>query len=125
MDAFTERKSERFSDFGRAFAPDLCPLPGVLDDVSLHGCKVHFPLSVTVDFDNDYPLIIQPSSQRDEKLELLCHPQWSKQDGGVTDIGFSILPSHDYTRFTEYIGCLMHAALPQESQIVGSVCHFV
>jgi hypothetical protein len=128
MSSIKERKAVRFPDIGRVIAPELCALPGVLDNISREGCKVHFPIPVVVDLDNDYELRIQTAHKiPDNQLVLLGHPQWVKEDRKMTEIGFKILPSPDYARFSEYIDKLCRDRESQNSdvQIIGSVCRFV
>lgn len=98
-----ERLSQRFEDIGRFLATDLCALPGVLVDISREGCKIHYSLPVAIDMDNDYEAKITFARAASESYSLLCHPQWIKQDGDDTDIGFKILPSTDYSRLAKYI----------------------
>lgn len=98
-----ERLSQRFEDIGRFLATDLCALPGVLVDISREGCKIHYSLPVVIDMDNDYEAKITFARAANETYTLLCHPQWLKQDGDDSDIGFKILPSTDYTRLAKYI----------------------
>lgn len=99
------RKEERFPDIGRVDAIDICSLPGVLDDISLSGCKVHFPVPVTVDEENDYEIKIRPASKcTQEPLVLICHPQWNKiKENNESQIGFAILRSPDTPQLTAYI----------------------
>lgn len=125
MSCFVERQSERFSDFARIVVPEICSLPGVLDDISREGCKVHFPLTLTIDMENDYAVVVTPSVSVGEKnFSLVCHPCWSKVDNGATSVGFQILPSRDYAQFLEYID-VISKEFAVESQIVGSICRFV
>ncbi|MFA6856606.1 MAG: hypothetical protein WCR31_05295 [Treponema sp.] len=121
------RKSMRFSDIGRIDAPQICVLPGVLDNISRDGCKIHYMFSVVIDLENDYEIKITPASSPMKPFTLLCHPQWVKEDKGITDIGFSILRSPDYSRLIEYVNNLDSDAeeLDVNTQIVNSVCRFV
>lgn len=98
------RRDVRYSEIGRVFATELCSLPGILDDISASGCKIHFPISVVVDLENEYELKIAPSHFSDQApLKLMCQPQWAKEVGGETTIGFKILYSPDATRLTDFI----------------------
>ena len=47
------RKNTRFEDFGRIECEDLGPVSGILDDISMNGCKVHFDVPVNVNLEND------------------------------------------------------------------------
>lgn len=98
------RRSERFDDIGRIESPQLCPLAGVLDNISEGGLKIHYTFPVVVDLDNDYELKITFARAASEgSLELICHPQWVKEESGTTEIGFMILPSKDSARLSKYI----------------------
>lgn len=125
------RKSIRYDDIGRIDAPQICALPGVLDNISREGCKVHYPFPVVIDLDSDYEIRVMPSHISGEMhktaFTLLCHPRWVKEDRGATEIGFSILRSPDSVYLSEYVAGLSDAADEQrvENQIVGSVCQVV
>lgn len=99
------RKEERFLDIGRVDAVDICSLPGVLDDISLSGCKVHFPVPVSIDEENDYEMHIRPASKCTlEPFVLICHPEWKiVKENNETQIGFSILRSPDSPQLASYI----------------------
>jgi hypothetical protein len=126
MCAFT-RKSVRFSDIGRIDAPQICALPGVLDDISRDGCRIHYTFPLVVDLENDYELKITPASSPMRPFRLLCHPQWVNEDKGMTEIGFSFLRSPDYSRLIEYVNNLDFNAESQDvdKQIINFVCQFV
>ena len=48
------RLHTRYEEIGRITAPEICALPGILDDISLTGCKVHYSFPVVVDLENEY-----------------------------------------------------------------------
>lgn len=99
-----ERLSQRFEDIGRFLAPELCALPGVLEDISREGCKIRYSLPVELDMDNDYEAKLTFARAAAEgQFTLVCHPQWKKEEDDDTVIGFKILPSTDYTRLAKYI----------------------
>jgi hypothetical protein len=105
------RKEVRYEDIGRVEAVDICALPGVLDDISLTGCRVHFPIPVTVDMENDYELKIRLSHKTMlTPLILICHPQWKKMNGNETEIGFQVLRSPDSPQLASYIELLKQDA---------------
>lgn len=109
------RKEERFDDYGHVDAGELCTLPGVLDDISLKGCKVRFPIPVAIDMENDYHLNISlPHRNAATSLRLLCHPQWKQMSENGTQIGFSFLRSMDTPLLKDYIRSLERAAEPQD-----------
>ena len=55
------RQDTRYVEIGRVVAPEICALNGILDDISLTGCKIHFPCILDVNLDNEYNLKISLS----------------------------------------------------------------
>ena len=101
------RQNHRYPEIGRIVAPELCALPGILDNISFTGCKVHFPVSVVVDLDTEYMIKVTLSrSIEDSPLQLMCKPMWVSESEGSTQIGFSILFSPDENRLHEFINFL-------------------
>lgn len=97
------RTDERYEDFGHVEAESICALPGVLDDISVGGCKVRFPVPVAIDMENQYNLTIRLSQSDSSPLHLICCPQWVSLKGSETVIGFSVLRSPDSPRLESYI----------------------
>ncbi len=98
-----ERLSQRFNDMGRFFCQNICALPGILENISRDGCKICYQLPVSVDMDSDYESKITFARAAGAQFSLVCHPQWIKECGSTTEIGFRILPSTDYARLAAYI----------------------
>lgn len=122
------RLFERFDDIGRVESSELCPLSGILDNVSREGCKVHYNFPVVVDLDNDYEIKMTFARNASEgSLQLICHPQWVREENGCTEIGFKILPSKEYPRLIEYIEKLGLEAKSEDfgSEINSSNCQFI
>ena len=84
-------------------SPELCALPGTLENISREGCKIHYSFPVAVDLNNDYEAKVTFSRAANESFSLLCHPCWVKNEGNDTNIGFQILPSTDFMRLAKYI----------------------
>ena len=104
MDFIENRLNTRYSELGRVFSTELCALPGILDNISIEGCQVHFPVPVVADLENEYKLRIQLSRNPEESpLQLLCKPIWVNENGGTTYLGFQILYSPDDLRLREVI----------------------
>ena len=123
-----QRVDKRFDDIGRIEAENLCPLAGVLDNISLNGCKVHYKFPVSVDLENDYKARI--TFARDASnggLSLLCRPKWTRKTNDGTEIGFKILPSADSARLAEYIKKLGLEENGKElsEEIGGSDCQLI
>lgn len=104
----TEKRQEnRYNDIGKVEIPEICALSGILDDISLSGCRVHFPCSVNVDMDMEYKVTFTPASSPDEEpLQLLCKPMWVTEKNDSTHIGFVNMYSPDEVRLQNYISFL-------------------
>lgn len=99
-----QRKNVRFNDFGRAECAEICPVAGVLDDISLTGCKIHYDTPISIDMENDYEIHLRLSRLPAGSLLMLCHPQWQRQDeDGSTEVGFVFLHSPDTSALETYI----------------------
>ena len=98
------RQNQRYEEIGRITAPEICALSGVLDDISLSGCKVHYSFPLTVDLDNEYEVKLSPLHHGEQApLNLICQPQWVREAEGNTYIGFKILYSPDANRLKDFI----------------------
>jgi len=100
------RKDTRFEDFGRIECDELSPVSGILDDISLNGCKIHYDVPVSVNLENDYELHVRLSRDPSEEIILISHPEWVRKTDSTTLIGFSILRSPDSARLDEYVSQL-------------------
>lgn len=120
-----ERLSARFEDIGRFVAPEICALPGVLENISKDGCKIQYSLPIELDMENDYEAKIVFARSAGEQFSLLCHPQWIKKQGENTDIGFKILPSTDYARLSKYIEKLNIDSSDNLDEVSGSTCQII
>ncbi len=121
-----ERLSHRFEDIGRFLSPDLCALPGTLENISREGCKIHYSFPVSVDLNNDYEVKITFSRVANESFLLLCRPCWVKTEENCTDIGFQILPSTDFMRLEKYIEKLnIESSDSLSDEINDSICQII
>ena len=101
------RRNPRYPEIGRVIAQELCALPGILDNISLTGCKIHFPVSVVVDLETEYMIKIALSRSIEEApLQLMCKPMWASENKGSTQIGFEILYSPDDARLRDFVSYL-------------------
>lgn len=101
------RRHTRYDEIGRITAPEICALPGILDDISLTGCKAHYSFPVIVDLENEYEVKISPlHSENCSPLNLICTPQWVKEQSGNTYIGFQINYSPDAHKLETFIKLL-------------------
>lgn len=100
------RVAERFDDMGKIMCPELCAIPGTLDNISRTGLKVHFPVPVTIDLEaqNEYELKVALAKKIDEDpLVLVCVPQWVREVEHETEVGFKALVSPDQNRYMSYV----------------------
>lgn len=98
------RQEVRYDEIGRVSATEICPLSGILDDISSTGLKIHYSFPVVLDLENEYDLKIAPLHSTDSTpLHLLCTPQWVNEIEGSTYIGFKVLYSPDANRLSEFI----------------------
>lgn len=101
------RQDIRFKEIGHIVAPDICSIPGIIDDISASGCKVHYPFPVEVELENEYEVKLSPSQNPTENpLNLIVVPQWAKECEGQTQIGFKILYSPDAANLQTFINHL-------------------
>ncbi|MCI5829681.1 MAG: hypothetical protein UHY90_03270 [Treponema sp.] len=103
------RGETRYAEIGRVDCEQISALPGVMDDISIAGCKVHFPFPVNVDEEREYTVFIQLSRPDfPDKLQMLCRPEWiyEKKDECQTEIGFSFLRSPDSPELARFIDTL-------------------
>lgn len=113
------RQCTRFEEIGRINAPEICALPGVLDDISANGCKIHYSFPITLDLDNEYEIKISPlHNSNDSPLNLICIPQWVKEQEGNTYIGFKIIYSPDAARLGDFIEHLENISTDQLPDIL-------
>ncbi len=98
------RLHTRYEEIGRITAPEICALPGILDDISSEGCKIHYTFPVVVDLESEYEIKLSPlHGSNSSPLNLICIPQWANEHGGNTYIGFKINYSPDAHRLEEFI----------------------
>lgn len=112
------RIDERFEEIARVKAEQICALPGVLDDISLSGCKVHFPNPITLDMENDYEISLDfANAKLKDTLKLLVHPMWQDSDESETAVGFKILCSPDTPKLKAIIDFLKSLKYDDENNI--------
>ena len=113
------RQHTRYEEIGRVLAPELCALPGVLDDISVSGCKIHYSFPITVDLENEYDIKLSPLHHGEQSpLNLICHPQWVQESEGNTYIGLKILYSPDANRVKDFIQQLANLSKDQLPDII-------
>lgn len=97
------RRQPRFKVIAKVEADELCIFPGTLLDVSSTGCKIRFPISVTVDMDKEYQLKIKIcQSKITKELLLIGQPVYSNGEES-SEIGFVFLRSPDSRQLDSYI----------------------
>ncbi|MBR5646634.1 MAG: PilZ domain-containing protein [Treponema sp.] len=101
---FEKRKDIRFPQIGRVDISEISSMPGILDDISLSGLKMHFPYSISLNLEKEYKLKVLLSNFSDNSpLQLLSRPVWLREDENETQIGFQNLYSPDDSRLKDYI----------------------
>lgn len=104
------RKHIRFCDFGRVECKEICNFPADLKDISISGMKVDFHSDIELNMNDEYEVTVRLSKFNGEPITLLVIPMWRFDDNSkdVTDVqvGFSILPSLDFSKLKEYISKL-------------------
>ncbi|AEE17523.1 hypothetical protein Trebr_2108 [Treponema brennaborense DSM 12168] len=113
-----KRRMPRFSDIGRVEAADICIFPGTLIDICMKGCKIRFPIHVTLDMDTEYELTVTVSRKSvPQSLTLIGRPVRLEYSGTSSEIGFQVLRSPDSRLFESYIRA---RTAEQQSEDCGS-----
>jgi len=124
-----KRGTDRYVIYGRAEAPDICQIPGILADISKAGCKLRFPLSLSIDMDYDYTVrIIFSENTKTIPFVLICHPQWVKEENGSTEFGCTFLRSPDTAKLLDYVQKLKienDAEYEAENFVMENACQFI
>ncbi len=112
-----QRRDERYDDIGRVDAPNLCPLSGVLQDISMTGCRIKFPVQCTVDMESEVELTITPAHKKaGQPIVLIGQPQWVKDETDSCEIGLKLLHSPGSRLLGEYIQRLALAAAEYDEE---------
>ncbi|MCR4632290.1 MAG: PilZ domain-containing protein [Treponema sp.] len=105
------RQNTRYKEIGKAFSHELCALPGILDDISASGCKIHYTYPVVVDLESEYDLDVSPASHYGPNpIKLRCKPLWVNEKEGNTYIGFEIMYSPDAGKLSAFINQLENSS---------------
>ena len=116
------RREERFEHYGCATADELCSFSGRLEDISLSGCRIRFPVPVTMDMDNDYKVNIKLSgNDKVSVIPVLCHPEWNRVEDGQSEIGFSFLHSLSTPRLESYVRHLQESTCDGKDDIYSMI----
>lgn len=101
------RQMPRYPDFARACLPELCQLPGYMEDVSKIGCRVRFSHNFDIDCEREYSLKILPALRSGIKeFELMVKPIWVQENDDSCEIGFTVVHSPGIRLFTRYVEIL-------------------
>lgn len=117
-----KRKDERYEDIGRVEAPELCVFPGVLQDISMLGCRVRFPMQFDPDMEMDIEMRVIPAHKRTlQPISLIGHPMWVRHDDNSTEIGFKLLRSPDSRELHQYVQrlALAEAEFEEEEEMLA------
>ena len=123
MSVVEQRNNVRYEDFARITCPDICFLQGVLLDISESGCKIRFPVPVTVDYDKDYEITIQPSCKFGlNPFSTVIHPVWENDSSETPEVGFVILQSPGIPSLLKYLEILHNLSLDSEGLLLQELC---
>lgn len=116
------RNATRYEEIGRVDSQELCALPGVMDDISETGCKVHFPVPVTLDMEREYDLTIRmPGKGEASSITLVSRPEWVREQGEGSALGFSFLPSQDFPKLQSLIKMLEELSSDEDESIMNMI----
>ena len=114
-----KRLHPRYEEIGKVFSQEICALPGVLDDISLSGCKFHYSFPVVINLEDEYEVQISPLHKIESSpLNLICQPQWVNEVEGNTLIGMKILYSPDNKRLETFVSELEQQSKNQTLDIL-------
>lgn len=123
MNQEEQRTVVRYEDFARINAPDICIFPGVLVDVSETGCRVRFPVSITLDYEMEYVLVVQPSCKQGlQPFNLTVKPVWLDNVHDASEAGFSIICSSDFRRMSRYLEVLERDSVDSDELFLQELC---
>ena len=88
-----KRFHPRFDTIGRVEAEEICAFPGTLQNISASGCKIRFPIHVSVDLDKEYELKIMFSQNKTTKEMLLIGQPVYQLGQETSELGFKFLRS--------------------------------
>lgn len=98
------RNATRYEEIGRVDSTELCALPGVMDDISETGCKVHFPVPVTLDKEREYELTIRmPGKGEASSITLVSRPEWIRDLPEGSELGFSFYRHKIFQNFSRLL----------------------
>lgn len=116
-----KRRHPRFSTVGRVEAPEICIFPGTLQDVGSGGCRVKFPIRVTIDMEQEYELkILFSQNTMTKEMVLIGQPVYNNGET-TSEIGFKLLRSPDSRIFDAYIQSRM--AESTENDFIEAAAH--
>lgn len=98
------RRHPRFCDVGRVDAPEVCMFPGVLQDVSICGCRVEFPMQVDIDMEREYMIRFTPTAEKQlAPFSVRAHPVRLERGESNSVIAFSLMPSSSSHMIETYV----------------------
>ncbi len=119
-----KRRQPRFSAIGRVEADDICVFPGTLVNISSTGCRIRFPIQVTIDKEKEYELKVKFSQNSVTKEMLLIgQPVYAKNEI-ASEIGFKLLRSPGSRILESYIeSFMMEIAMEQDDCFVENTSY--
>lgn len=98
-----KRFQPRFDTIGRVEAEDICVFPGTLMNISSSGCKIRFPIHVSIDMNKEYELKILFSQNKTTKEMLLIGQPVYEHGQDNSELGFRFLRSPGTRMLDSYI----------------------
>ncbi len=124
MTLHEHRVGERYADFARIEAPELCVLPGVLVNISKTGCCVRFPIPVESRQDSLCEIRIQPCCKAGLKpFRVMAKQIWKICGAPNSELGFSFVNSMDPARLKNYLDVLRKDSFDPEEELLQELCH--
>ncbi|MDR2898001.1 MAG: PilZ domain-containing protein [Spirochaetaceae bacterium] len=117
------RKEPRFDDFAPVDVQGLCRLPGILENISLTGCSVRFPLPFQVRKNTEYTIQVRPARKTGlTPFTLIGTPVWTFQSAGTTKIGFQVLHSPGSKTLRQYVNLLSASEEIHDDILLEEAC---
>ncbi len=116
----TKRNSCRFQDYARVDVGELSIFPGILENISLEGCRVRFPSHPEADTETEYTMVIHPTRKKGmQPFSLIGRPVWSVEHPDSVEIGFILLKSPGSRQLAEYIDYLETSDMAEYEEPAG------
>lgn len=118
-----KREQQRYDDFTRVHITELCSLPGILENISLTGCRIKFPVPFMVHEDKEYKIVVSPVQKTGlMSFTLLGTTKWCCDYKGYTKIGFHFLHSPGLGLLKKYLDMLSACEENLDDLVLEELC---